>query len=88
MTAKGYPGMPHTSAIRRALSVKRSVMTAAAGLPARSAEIASCKLHDEQLPQSPTAETTASHAVSSARIAAGAGALMFGFRRRTVARTP
>src|SRR5213593_4569495 len=52
------------------------------------AEIASCRLHDEQLPQSPTADTTASQARSSRRSSGAAGALMFAFRRRTTSRTP
>jgi hypothetical protein len=43
-------------------------MTAAAGRPAFSAEMASCKLHDEHDPQSPTADTTASQAMRSASI--------------------
>jgi hypothetical protein len=45
-----------------------SVMTATEGVPACSAATASCRLHDEQLPQSPTpANMTAHFAVCSMR---------------------
>src|SRR5579872_3097149 len=62
-------------------------MIAAAGVFARSDEMASCILHDEQLPQSPTAEMTASHAVSSASVSGGQGRLASALRRRTTSRT-
>ena len=71
-----------------AVVTKRSVMTAAAGMPRRSAARASCILHDEQLPQSPTAETIASAALSSPKSSAGAGRLASGLRRRITSRTP
>src|SRR6266704_4607494 len=72
----------------RAVCVNRSVMIAVAVIPAFSAEIASCTLHDEQLPQSPTAEMMASHSVIAARTAGGAGRLASGFFRRITAFTP
>ncbi len=40
---------------------KRAVITPMAGTPCRSAAIESYRLHDEQLPQSPTPVTTACH---------------------------
>ncbi len=88
ITAKGYSGIPDTWAMTRAVCTNRSVIIAVAGTPAFSAEMASCKLHDEQLPQSPTAEITASHPFISATTAAGAGRLASGFFRRTTAFTP
>src|SRR4249919_85527 len=54
-TANGNPGRPDTWAITWAVCTKRSVMIAVAVIPAFSADTASCRLHDEQLPQSPTA---------------------------------
>ena len=66
-------------AIRSALprsapsGAKRSVMTATAGIPLRSASRASCRLHDEQLPQSPMPDTIASAALSSPSELGGAG---------------
>ena len=45
--------MPKTFAIRSAALTKLRVITPTAGVPTRSLLIASCKLHDEQLPQSP-----------------------------------
>ena len=87
MTAKGYSGMPQARAIARAVPVNPSVMMAAAGAPAFSMDMASCKLLDEQLPQSPTAESTASQPASSASMAGAAGAFWFGLRRRSTSRT-
>ena len=54
---------------------KHAVMTPKAGTPSLSAVTASCRLHDEQLPQSPRPVTTASHCLISATIWASAGAL-------------
>ena len=80
--------MPFSSATARAVGSKRSVMTATAGMPRISAAMASCILHDEQLPQSPMPETMASAALSSPSIASGAGRLESGLRRRMTSRTP
>jgi hypothetical protein len=88
ITANGYPGLPETCAITLAVCTNRSVMTAVARIPRCSANRASCKLHDEQLPQSPTAEITASHPVICANTSGGAGRLASGFFRRTTFVTP
>src|SRR5499433_2669455 len=88
MTANGCPGMPDTWAITCAVVTKRSVMMAVAMMPACSARIASCILHDEQLPQSPTAEMTASQPCIAASTGAGTGRLKSSLRRRTTSRTP
>ena len=48
-------------------------MIATAGIPSRSASMASCRLHDEQLPQSPIAERTASAPLISISIWGGTG---------------
>ena len=80
--------MPFTWATTRTLRSKRSVMTATAGMPLRSASMASCKLHDEQLPQSPMPEMIASAPLSSASISGGTGRLVSGLRRRMNSRTP
>jgi len=88
MTANGYSGIPETWAITRAVCTNRSVIIAVARTPVFSAEMASCKLHDEQLPQSPTAEMTASHPFIRAITAGGAGRLASGFLRRMTAFTP
>ena len=45
--------MPNTFAMSSAALTKLLVITPTAGVPTRSLLIASCKLHDEQLPQSP-----------------------------------
>lgn len=75
MVTNSYVGMPRTRAMSAAALENRAVITANAGTPCRSAVIASCKLHDEQLPQSPTPVTTACHRWISSTIAASAGAL-------------
>jgi hypothetical protein len=54
---------------------KRVVITPTAGTPLRSAATVSCKLHDEQLPQSPTPANTACQLVISCMTWASAGAL-------------
>jgi hypothetical protein len=88
ITANGNPGRPDTSAMVWAVCSKRSVMIAVAVMPAFSAVTASCRLHDEQLPQSPTAEITASHCFRSAITSWGAGRLASGFLKRRTAVTP
>ena len=77
-----------TKANPRGWPVMRSVMIATDGMPRRSALIESCKLHDEQLPQSPTPETMASAPLIWASIASGTGRLVSGLRRRMNSRTP
>lgn len=61
--------------MRLAADTNRLVMTASAGTPWRSAMIESCKLHDEQEPQSPMPVTTASQRRASSAMGASAGAL-------------
>jgi hypothetical protein len=51
------------------------VMMPTEGLPILSPITASCKLHDEQLPQSPMPATTASQPAASSTKWASAGAL-------------
>jgi hypothetical protein len=67
--------MPSTRRIISAALTKRVVITPIAGTPARSAVIASCRLHDEQLPQSPMPAMTACQFLISSTIWASAGAL-------------
>ena len=67
--------MPSTRAISSAALTKRVVITPRAGIPRCSAVTASCKLHDEQLPQSPIPVTAASQPPISATIQGSAGAL-------------
>src|SRR5215831_8451865 len=88
MTANGNPGRPDTWAMTWAVCTKRSVMIAVAVIPACSADTASCRLHDEQLPQSPTAEMIASQRCMSAMTAGGAGRLASGFLKRKTCATP
>ena len=52
-----------------------AVMIPAEGRPRRSPLMESCKLHDEQLPQSPMPETSAFQRSASVMIPASAGAL-------------
>ena len=54
---------------------KFDVMIPAEGRPRRSPLMESCKLHDEQLPQSPMPETSACQRSASVMISASAGAL-------------
>jgi hypothetical protein len=75
MTAKEYPGIPRTRLINSAALTNRVVITAIAGTPSRSATMESCRLHDEQLPQSPIPVTTASQFAISPTIYPSAGAL-------------
>ena len=52
---KGKSGSPITRARFRRLVSNGAVHTARPGLPSCSKEMLSCKLHEEQLPQSPAA---------------------------------
>ena len=88
ITAKGNSGIPETLEMARAVWTNPSVMIAVAAMPAFSTVTASCKLHDEQLPQSPTPEMTASHRLAAAIISAGAGRLASGFLKRSTLVTP
>ena len=54
---------------------KLLVITPIAGVPTRSLLIASCKLHDEQLPQSPKPVMARSQLFASSMISSSAGAL-------------
>ncbi len=67
--------MPNTRLINSAALTNRVVITATAGTPRRSATTESCKLHDEQLPQSPMPVTIASQFAISPTIYPSAGAL-------------
>jgi hypothetical protein len=75
ITAKRWSGTPCARAMTSAASTKAVVITETAGTPRRSAVTASCKLHDEQLPQSPTPLSTASQPSASAISSSSAGAL-------------
>ncbi len=75
ITANPYPSYPSTRAISSAALTNRVVITAIAGMPSRSAVTESCRLHDEQLPQSPTPVTTACQRRSSSTMSGSAGAL-------------
>ena len=88
ITAKGNSGIPDTLEMARAVWTNPSVMIAVAAIPAFSTLTASCKLHDEQLPQSPTPEMTASHRLAAAMISGGAGRLASGFLNRSTFVTP
>ena len=88
ITAKGNSGIPDTLEMARAVWTNPSVMIAVAAIPAFSTLTASCKLHDEQLPQSPTPEMTASHRLAAAIISGGAGRLASGFLNRSTFVTP
>ena len=83
ITANANSGIPETLEIAWAVWTNPSVMIPVAGIPAFSMVTASCKLHDEQLPQSPTPEMTASHRLAAAIISAGAGRLASGFLKKT-----
>src|SRR4029453_5284384 len=87
-TANLYPGIPSTRAISSAALTKRAVITPTAGTPCLSAPTESCRLHDEQLPQSPTPANTACQLVISATICASAGGPLVGFSPPTPAATP
>ena len=80
--------MPSTRRISSAALTNRSVMIPIAGVPVRSVRIASCRLHDEQLPQSPTPAIAALHSAASSMIPASAGALKLFLVRRTTSAAP
>jgi len=61
---------------------------AVAVMPAFSADTASCRLHDEQLPQSPTAAIIASQRCMSTSRSGGAGRLASGLRSGSTCATP
>jgi hypothetical protein len=75
MTTNGKPSAPSTRAINSAALTNFVVMMPTEGLPIFSPITASCKLHDEQLPQSPIPATTASQFFASSTIYLSAGAL-------------
>ena len=60
---------------RRPTDEEFSVITPTAGTPTRSAAIASCKLHDEQLPQSPIPVIASCQLAAASMMAGSAGAL-------------
>ena len=89
MTATGYPGMPASRAMASAVARNGSVMTAAAGMPRFSKEMASSTLPDEQEPQSPTAVTTTAQCfASSSASSSDTGALAFVLATRTMSPMP
>lgn len=75
MVTKRKSSAPWLRAISSAALTNFVVITPTAGTPCFSAAMASCKLHDEQLPQSPIPAKAASHSGASAMIAGSAGAL-------------
>ena len=72
---KGYSSAPKARDIIFAALTNFEVIILIEGIPNCSDLIESCKLHDEQLPQSPTPVTTAFHFFTSVKISASAGAL-------------
>ena len=80
--------MPSTRRISSAAVTNRSVMIPSAGVPWRSTRMASCRLHDEQLPQSPTPAIAALHCAASSTIPRSAGALKLPLTRITTSATP
>lgn len=75
MVTNGYPSAPSTRAISSAALTNVDVMIPMEGMPSFSPAIASCKLHDEQLPQSPMPATRTSHCDASSMMSESAGAL-------------
>jgi hypothetical protein len=75
MTTNGYASAPSARAIMSAALTNMDVMMPTEGSPRRSPMMASCKLHDEQLPQSPMPEMRACHLAASWSSPASAGAL-------------
>ena len=75
MITKGYLSAPNARDIISAALTNLEVMIPKEGMPNCSDLTESCKLHDEQLPQSPTPATTASHFFTSVKISDSAGAL-------------
>ena len=74
MTTKGYLSAPNARDIISAALTNLEVMIPKEGMPNCSDLNESCKLHDEQLPQSPTPAMTASHFLTSVMISSSAGA--------------
>jgi len=60
--------------MRSAPSTNALVITPIAGVPSRSEVTASCRLHDEQLPQSPIPAKVRAHDAASFMISVSAGA--------------
>lgn len=75
ISTNGYPSAPSTPAISSAAEMNFSVMMLTDGMPFRSPVTLSCKLLDEQLPQSPTPATNACQVFARSMISAVAGAL-------------
>lgn len=75
ITAYWNPGEPSALAIRSAALMNLAVITPSAGVPTRSLLIASCKLHEEQLPQSPRPVMARSQSRALSIILSSAGAL-------------
>jgi hypothetical protein len=75
MTTKRVPSAPSARAISSAALTKFDVMMPTEGSPSRSPMMASCKLHDEQLPQSPTPAISACQRSASFSSSGSTGAL-------------
>ena len=75
ITQKSQSGKPSTRLINSAAFTKLLVITPTDGVPASSEATASCKLHDEQLPQSPIPVIATSQCSASLIIEVSAGAL-------------
>ena len=71
----GKPSAPRTCAINSAAETNCSVITDTDGVPERSPATLSCKLHDEQLPQSPIPAMSACQRSASSMMGRSAGAL-------------
>ena len=67
--------MPSTLVINSAAETNRVVIIANAGVAANSALTASCRLHDEQLPQSPRPVIARFQFRASSMMSCSAGAL-------------
>ena len=78
-TAKEYSGIPKMRDMVRAVGTKGSVQRTAVGIPSFSKVMPSCKLHDEQDPQSPLEVTrTSQREAKSFTISSGHGRDAFG----------
>ena len=71
----GRSGAPRTPAIVLAAETNSVVITDTEGVPTRSPATLSCRLHDEQLPQSPMPAMSACHRWAAVIVSATAGAL-------------
>ncbi len=71
----GSPGAPSTIAMVSAADTNSLVITETDGMPTRSPATLSCKLHDEQLPQSPMPAMSACHVEAAPMMSEPAGAL-------------